>query len=162
MQTPEQCVVDKNTHSAAGRFIRHRITRINPDAIREIGCLITWGMANTRLELLPWQKNWSLQLRSLAPILSASSLPLPGIECRPVGAARYRVFLPITPGGFEPPGPDFLVQRTNLLSPSVAHLPVFKVTLVTATNSYNAKAQRDCQQKFSGFWNRVESRSSAG
>ena len=41
------------------------------------------------------------------------------------------------PAAFFPPvGSSLLVRRTNLLSPSVALLPVFKVTQITATETY--------------------------
>jgi hypothetical protein len=81
------------------------------------------------------QKKWPLRFRFLDPTLSESSFPLPGIEYGLVGATRYRIFLPITPAGFGPTGSNLLVQRTNLLSPSVALLPVFKVSQITATTS---------------------------
>jgi hypothetical protein len=45
---------------------------------------------------------------------------LPGIECRPEGATLRRIFLPATAAVFIPAASDLLVQRTNLLSPSVA------------------------------------------
>lgn len=81
------------------------------------------------------QKKRPLRLPSLDPILSEPSLPLPGIEYQPVGATRFRSATPIAPTGdwLPPAGPGCLEQRTNLLSPSVAHLPVFKVRQITAT-----------------------------
>jgi hypothetical protein len=76
------------------------------------------------------KKNGRCKSRFLDPTLSESSFPVPGIEYRLVGATCYRIFLPVTPAGdwFRPTGPSLLVQRTNLLSPSVTLLPVFKVT----------------------------------
>ena len=46
-----------------------------------------------------------------------------------MGATRDQVFLPIAPtvDWIRSVGPNFLVQRTKLLTPSVDHLPVFKV-----------------------------------
>jgi hypothetical protein len=58
---------------------------------------------------------------------------LPGIEYQSVGATLCRNFLPAIPAASIPAGTDLLVQRTNLLSPSVALQPVFKVTQITAT-----------------------------
>jgi hypothetical protein len=71
----------------------------------------------------------------LDPILSESSFPLPGIECQPEGAASCQVFLPATPISvfIRLTGSGFLVRRTNLLSPSVTLLPVFKAAQITAT-----------------------------
>jgi hypothetical protein len=65
-----------------------------------------------------------------------------------VGATRYRIFLPVTPAGFGPTGANLLVQRTNLLSPSVALLPVFKVSQITATTSKMTESPRSVNRLF--------------
>jgi hypothetical protein len=76
---------------------------------------------------------------------------LPGIEHQLEGATSDRIFLPVTPVSdwLRLIGSSLLVQRTNLLSPSVALLPVFKVTLIAATNTNLARAFKDRQQFFS-------------
>jgi hypothetical protein len=55
----------------------------------------------------------ALLLRFLDPALSVSSLPLPGIERQPEGAASYRSFPPVTPTGdwIRPVGSGLLVRR---------------------------------------------------
>jgi hypothetical protein len=71
-----------------------------------------------------------LRFRYLDPTLSEFSFPLPGIECRSKVAIPCRRSPPAAPTGshfFRPVGSDLLGRRTNLLSPSVALLPVFKV-----------------------------------
>jgi hypothetical protein len=95
-------------------------------------------------------KKWPLQSRFLDPILSEFSFPLPGIEHQPEGAANLRVFLPQAPASdvVRLVGSGFLVQRTNLLSPSVTLLPVFKVSQITATESQCTGPLPDLQQKF--------------
>jgi hypothetical protein len=59
-------------------------------------------------------------------------VPLPGTEGQPGGATLRRIFLPASPTSSYLGGPDLLARRTNLLSPSVTHLPVFKVTQIAA------------------------------
>jgi hypothetical protein len=71
--------------------------------------------------------------RFLDPTLSVCPVPLPGTERGLMGATRRRIFLSAAPAGFWPAGFSFLERRTNLLSPSVTHLPVFKVAQITAT-----------------------------
>ena len=95
-------------------------------------------------------KKWPLLLRFLDPALSVSSLPLPGIERQPEGATGHRSFPPMTPAGdwFRPVGSGLLVRRTNLLSPSVALLPVFKVTLTTATDVHFLKISAFLSTRF--------------
>jgi hypothetical protein len=75
---------------------------------------------------------------------------LPGIERQLEGATSHRIFLPATPisDWLRPIGSSLLVQRTNLLSPSVTLLPVFKVTLIAATEANFARVLRDRQQLF--------------
>jgi len=75
---------------------------------------------------------------------------LPGVECQPEGATGCRISHPATPPGdwFLPVGSGFLVQRTNLLSPSVTHLPVFKVTLITAASTKFDRVRWNRQQLF--------------
>jgi hypothetical protein len=75
---------------------------------------------------------------------------LPGIEHQLEGATSDRIFLPLTPisDWFRLIGSNFLVQRTNLLSPSVTLLPVFKVTLIATTEANFARAFDDRQQVF--------------
>jgi hypothetical protein len=51
-------------------------------------------------------------------------------------------------GFFSLASSSLLVQRTNLLSPSVAHLPVFKVALAATTETYNVKFSAICQALF--------------
>jgi hypothetical protein len=79
----------------------------------------------------------SVQFRFLDPTLSVSSFPMPGIECRSVGATRLLGFSPREhrTAIHSPPGSDLLAKRTNLLSPSVSLLPVFKVTTLGASLS---------------------------
>jgi hypothetical protein len=96
---------------------------------------------------------WSLRLRFLDPILLECSLPLPGIERQPEGATSGQVSLSTTPvdDWFLSTGSGFLARRTNLLSPSVDHLPVFKVTRTATTERYFARARKCCQQFFRIF-----------
>lgn len=96
------------------------------------------------------KKDGRWRFRFLAPTLSASSFPLPGIEYQPEGATGCRISHPATPPGdwFLPVGSGFLVRRTNLLSPSVTHLPVFKVTLITAAKTKFARVLWERQQLF--------------
>ena len=98
------------------------------------------------------QKKWPPQFRSLDPTLSEVSFPLPGIENQPEGATSCRISLPATPISdvFRPIGSSFLVQRTNLLSPSVTHLPVFKVSQITATNMQFSGSPQARQQEIFG------------
>lgn len=100
------------------------------------------------------KKFWSLQLPDFVPALSVCSPLLPGGELQPAGATRYRVSLPITLTGdwFPPASSSFLVQRTNLLSPSVAHLPIFKVTQTVATEAHFMLTIKACQQFFLNFF----------
>ena len=58
----------------------------------------------------------------------------------------------MTPAGdwFLPVGSGFLARRTNLLSPSVTHLPVFKVTLITAADIKFDRVPGRRQQLFFG------------
>jgi hypothetical protein len=81
------------------------------------------------------QKKWPLQFRFLDPTLSVSPLPLPGSRYQLEVATSCQISLSATPTGafLLAGGSSFLVLRTNLLSPSVALLPVFKVTQITAT-----------------------------
>ena len=93
------------------------------------------------------KENGRCRFRFLDPTLSESSLPLPGIECQSEGATRLPGF---SPGGTErgfspPPGSDLLARRTNLLSPSVTHPPVFKVAQITATKTEYAAGPRSRQ-----------------
>jgi hypothetical protein len=75
---------------------------------------------------------------------------LPGIEHQPEGATNCRIFLPAAPISdvFRPISSSFLVRRTNLLSPSVTHLPVFKVSQITATNMQFSGSSQTRQQEF--------------
>ncbi len=75
---------------------------------------------------------------------------MPGIEYKLEGATRYRIFLPVAPIGdwFRASGSSFLVPRTNLLSSSVAHLPVFKVAQITATDAHFDTSAQIRQQVF--------------
>jgi len=86
------------------------------------------------------RKNWPLRFRSLDPILSVTSFPLPGIECQPEGATSFRSVTPIAPANdwIRLADSGCLERRTNLLSPSVAHLPAFKVSQTAATSIHFA------------------------
>jgi len=103
--------------------------------------------------LRKWQKGgdakkWSLGFRFLDPTLLALSIPLPGIEHELIGATCLRISLPSAPAGSPPAGFSSLVRRTNLLSPSVTLLPVFKVAQITATNYYYLQIARGRQVIF--------------
>jgi hypothetical protein len=95
------------------------------------------------------KRKWPLQSRFLDPILSESSFPLPGIERQPEGATSSQISHPRTPTSdvVRPVGSSFLVGRTNLLSPSVTLLPVFKVSQITATNAQCIQCKKRVQQK---------------
>ena len=114
------------------------------------GSVSGWGFASGLAMGWPKNKNGRCEIRVLDPTLSESSFPLPGIEYRLEGATGYQIFLPITPAGdwFRPVGSSLLVRRTNLLSPSVTLLPVFKVTLTTATRTDCVRVFRVRQQYF--------------
>jgi hypothetical protein len=72
---------------------------------------------------------WSLQHRFLDPTLSDNFDSMPEPKQQLKGATNPRIFLPRGPANnwFWLTGFSFLVRRTKLLTPSVAHLPVFKV-----------------------------------
>jgi hypothetical protein len=56
----------------------------------------------------------------------------------------------MAPADFESAGSDLLAQRTNLLSPSVTLLPVFKVTQISATDANLPKCISGVNVFFSG------------
>src|SRR5437879_413904 len=72
---------------------------------------------------------WSLQFCFFDPTLSEGLGPMPEPRRRLVGATRYQIFLSVAPAvdWIQSAGPNFLVRRTKLLTPSDDHLPVFKV-----------------------------------
>jgi len=75
------------------------------------------------------KRKWSLRLCFFDPALSECLGTLPVPRRRLVGATRYQMFLPVasTNDWIRSADPSFLVPRTKLLTPSVDHLPVFKV-----------------------------------
>jgi len=101
------------------------------------------------LWLRKWK--WSLQLCFFDPTLSECLGTLPVPRRRLVGATRYQVFLPVAPTDdlIRSVGPNFLVQRTKLLTPSVDHLPVFKVAWTTTTDTQFARTIQCRQPKCS-------------
>ena len=88
------------------------------------GQMLLWFRSGT---LRKWK--WSLQLCFFDPALSECLGALPTPRRRLVGATRHWVFLPValTVDWIRSVSPNFLVRRTKLLTPSVDHLPVFKV-----------------------------------
>jgi len=102
------------------------------------------------------QKKRPLGFRFLDPTLSKRSHPLPGFELQLEVATRCRISLPAAPTGNVvcPAGPSLLEYRTNLLSPSVTHQPVFKGTQITAAiinivALYAPSQQAFLEEKFS-------------
>jgi hypothetical protein len=95
------------------------------------------------------QEKWPPQFRFLDPILLEASFPLPGIEHKPEGATRCRISLPsaLTSDIVRLVRSGLLVQRTNLLSPSVTLLPVFKVSQITATDAQCIQETQSWQRK---------------
>jgi hypothetical protein len=93
------------------------------------------GLMEPGCKLEDFGRPAQLRFRFLDPILSESSFPLPGIERQPEGATSLRISHPQPPAVdlVRTVGSGLLVQRTNLLSPSVTLLPVFKVSQITAT-----------------------------
>ena len=84
-----------------------------------------------RPRLLCPKTNWSLQPRFFDPTLSEILRDVARLEVSASGCYPLpQVFLLATPTGdwFQPFGSSCLAQRTKLLTPSVAHLPVFKIS----------------------------------
>jgi len=79
---------------------------------------------------------------------------MPDPRQQPEGATNSWIFLPRAPAGdwFRPVSSSFLVQRTKLLTPSVDHLPVFKVTWTTTTEPQFARSLSLRQCDFFLFW----------
>ncbi len=96
-----------------------------------------WGIKNRAPFLVLRrrdEKDGRCGFRFLDPTISVFPVPLPGTERGLIGATRRGIFHSAAPAGFWPAGLSLLGQRTNLLSPSVAHLPVFKIAQITATS----------------------------
>jgi hypothetical protein len=67
-----------------------------------------------------------LRFRFLDPMLSALSIPLPGIEYRLMGATRRRIFHSAAPADLSPAGFSFLEERTKEKGVLVVPFRVFR------------------------------------